>query len=651
MVSGRAEAPGANQRRAAAGCCATTAALFACSLFSGVLLPGTGIDDDVRTVQPSEPRTPQPAPDTPRPAQPEPTPRPPPKEDVQEPLSPAPETDPRPDEPEDADDPWEIMPGATLQRPVPSANAGVARGADRGGKRGGTGGYMEWLGDPGGWNGTCPYRTSPAWKDLRIRWSMQPKQVKQTVAPEPIPDSVKVPWHESQRYEVPSRWISDIAHAGRQWYHITNFCVRQGRLVLFDGRLRKTKHKRFHLYHEFSRTKNMLRYTKEPVPHRLEGPLVDWPAWILTFWCQDLFHTTLTMMPAHSIKRWNNSDIYIKIATKSPCHVKLGSNHSWQDGYNPMFKDRQFGGSKTYPFWPLYQALTDHPARVRPLGPHSLYNNGTVCYREGLVDKKWFILPNRREAIAYADAHIRNLGVRRRQRRCRKEGGYRLTLINRQSQTRRFGNLQEVAEAARCFGFDVAIVAFENLNLREQIEIAANTDCLLGMHGNALIWTKFQERGAFEIEVMGAWYERYSKLFGGGYNHTKMHDKWGVKGDEWQPFFPNMTQVTQALRSAKEHLDRTSCGESPELPSLSVSHMDVWKEIMIRLHPELANPPGRRGQKPRVTPAPEAAGQREAGHASSGEDDTAHVLAGLEGGGHSGGAGSKTGSGEDDGSG
>jgi len=455
---------------------------------------------------------------------------------------------------------------------------------------------MEWLGDTKGWTGECPLRDSPKWPCMRIRWSMQPKKKKAPPAanpnPPPLPDSVKVPWGEESRYEVPKDWKSVVVRQGRQWYYITNFCMKRGTLVLYDNRLKKTKLRRLPLYHEFSRSKNLVRFEKQPIPTRLDGPLVDWPGWVLTFWCQDLFHTTLTMLPAHSIKRWNNSDIYLKICPKSPCHVKLGSNYSWSDGYNPMFRDKQFGGSPTYPFWSLYQALTDHPARIRPLGPHSVYNNGTICYKEGLVDKRWFILPDRASAIDYANAHIHNLGVKRRRRRCMKEGGYRLTLINRQSATRRLGNIQEVAEAARCHGFDVAIVAFENLGLKEQIQIAANTDCLVGMHGNALIWTKFQERGAFEIEIMGAWYERYAKLFGSGYNHTKMYDKFGQKGNEWEPFHANMTELTWALRNAKAHLDRMSCGKR-RLPPLTETHMDVWKEIMERNHPEL-RPKNRR---------------------------------------------------------
>eukprot|EP01062_Namystynia_karyoxenos_P011834 TRINITY_DN14252_c0_g2_i2.p1 TRINITY_DN14252_c0_g2~~TRINITY_DN14252_c0_g2_i2.p1 ORF type:complete len:508 (+),score=177.50 TRINITY_DN14252_c0_g2_i2:684-2207(+) len=497
---------------------------------------------------------------------------------------------------------------------------------------------MEWIGDPWGWNGSCPMRKSPAWGALRIRWSMQAKQKRKQPDPDdhpPVPPSVLVPWGDSARYAVPHGWSSKILHQGKQWWFITNFCIRQGRLVLYDPRLRKSRPKKMQLYHEFSRTKNLLRYTKEPVPGRLEGPLVDWPAWILTFWCQDLFHTTLTMLPAHSVKRWNNSDVYLKICPKSPCHVKIGSNRSWADGFNPMFKDKQFGGSTTYPFWPLYQALTDHPARVRPLRPHSLYNNGTVCYREGLVDKKWFILPTRAEAISYAEAHMRNLGVRRRPRRCMREGGYRLTLINRQSATRRLANIQEVAEAARCHGFDVAVVAFENLGLREQIQIAANTDCLVGMHGNALIWTKFQERGGFEIEIMGAWYERYAKLFGSGYYHTKMYDKRGVKGDEWEPFQVNMTQLTEGLRMAKAHLDRTSCSNPPDLPALNETHMDVWRQIMVRLHPELALSPKARMQWAKKFRAQ----QRQGGaHGSGSQEDPQQLLADAAGQAHGGGS-------------
>lgn len=204
--------------------------------------------------------------------------------------------------------------------------------------------------------------------------------------------------------------------------------------------------------------------------------------------------------------------------------------------------------------------LTDHPSRLRPLYHHPSFNNDTLCYREGMVDKKYISHVTGADVQRYTAAQFENFGVARAARRCMRDGGYRLTLINRLKRTRRLGNLDEVADAAVCHGFNVSVVQFEDLPIREQMRTAANTDCLLGVHGNGLIWTLYQQPGAVEIELAGVWYERYAQLAGNNHFHTSTRDKHGKKYNEWHPLEANMTEVRRALRRAKAHLDDTSCG-------------------------------------------------------------------------------------------
>ena len=474
----------------------------------------------------------------------------------------------------------------------------------------------EYRGVPGAWTGACPLRddASSNYASLGIwflRASTDPRAQEKKAAekewrkkwqPGPLPDHVLADYANESRYETPKGWSTDMAKKGHQWFHLKNFCVVDGVVTFYDPNMGLegtgaayvpvTRKKHLPLYNEFTRRRNKLGYEISSVPRRLPGPIVDNPAWILSFWCQDLFHSTMTMMPAHTVKRANNSDIYVTICKKSPCHVKFGSPQSWDDPYNSMWgNDKQFPYSGN-PYWKMYRIITDEPYRLRPLHKgHKYYyppDRPARCYREGIMDKKWFIEVTRGEAIAYSDGHLRNLGIVPVPRKCNRRGGYRMTLINRQGATRKLANMQEVAELGRCLGFNVTVVAFERFAIRDQIELVANTDLVIGMHGNGMIWTQFQQKGAYLIEIMGVWYERYAKLWGNGYNHTSTKDKHGVKGNEYVPFQADMKQLEQAMRNAKDHLDTTSCGDGPYEPDMSVKHKQIWEVCFLFLAPRKA---------------------------------------------------------------
>eukprot|EP01065_Artemidia_motanka_P038501 TRINITY_DN47351_c0_g1_i1.p1 TRINITY_DN47351_c0_g1~~TRINITY_DN47351_c0_g1_i1.p1 ORF type:complete len:517 (+),score=153.32 TRINITY_DN47351_c0_g1_i1:52-1602(+) len=434
----------------------------------------------------------------------------------------------------------------------------------------------------------CPFphhdAADPAWVRRAARKTPPPPPAP-TTEPVLIPKRFRVPYGDEWRYKVPPQWHTSIVHTGTQHYKITNFCVIKGRLTLYqkglppDTPARKSS---FQLYNEFTRHKNPLKYVVSGPPlTRLPGPLVDNDAWMLSFWCQDMFHMTLTVMPAYLVKRRPDSDVYVRLCSGSPCRVKLGSKHSWDDGYNPRWKDKQFKTAGN-PMWRMYSILTDHPSRLRPLYSHPSFNNDTLCYKEGIVDKKYINLVTSADVQNYTEAQFRNFGVRRTPRRCMREGGYRLTLINRLKSTRRLGNLDEVTEAAVCHGFNVSVLQFEEMPIREQMQVAANTDCLLGVHGNGLIWALYQERGAVEIEMAGVWYERYTHLAGGMHFHTTTRDKFGKKYNEWRPLHVNMTELRRALRRAKQHLDATAC-DGKELPPLSRDLAAVSVAISSRL--------------------------------------------------------------------
>ncbi len=72
-----------------------------------------------------------------------------------------------------------------------------------------------------------------------------------------------------------------------------------------------------------------------------------------------------------------------------------------------------------------------------------------------------------------------------------------LTLVDRgRAAKRQLADQAAVAAAAHAQGFAVAVVDFEPLSFREQLEILRTTDVLLGVHGGALPLVMFLPRGA-----------------------------------------------------------------------------------------------------------------------------------------------------------
>ena len=102
-----------------------------------------------------------------------------------------------------------------------------------------------------------------------------------------------------------SGFVSGLEWRGKCWYEVTNFCVVRGQLTFFhapeSGGPRKGS---LRMCNEFSQHSDLirLRYTSLPAHanESLPGPLLTrTPGWVLQFWCQDLFHMTLGLMPAY----------------------------------------------------------------------------------------------------------------------------------------------------------------------------------------------------------------------------------------------------------------------------------------------------------------------------------------------------------------
>jgi hypothetical protein len=80
------------------------------------------------------------------------------------------------------------------------------------------------------------------------------------------------------------------------------------------------------------------------------------------------------------------------------------------------------------------------------------------------------------------------------------------------------------------------------------------------MHGNGITWLQFLAPGSVVAELIGVWYQPYSKLWGLKHVHSSMGNNMDFKRQgEYVPFAHNLTEITNILAKAKAHLDSTSC--------------------------------------------------------------------------------------------
>ncbi|CUG82572.1 membrane-associated protein, putative [Bodo saltans] len=363
------------------------------------------------------------------------------------------------------------------------------------------------------------------------------------------------------------RFISSVNWQGKCFYLVKNFCVVRGQLTMFhDPSDQSSRTIKLRMCNEFSQHSPTIRlaYRSEPMPPMLPAPLnTITKGWVLQFWCQDLFHMTLSLMPAFHTKQYlgPHPDVFIRIAKGvrrkgGYCRVKLGDPRNWKD-----VKNKKWGGDKQFPFagnpyWPFYRVITPDPHRVFPLYPGSTAKSS--CYTNGVIDKVYLKDLVGDQARNYSGSLLNSLEVvRGPARQCRK---YRLTMIDRRGKTRRLTNVPTLVDIALRKGFIAESVALETLPIREQLRLITSTDVLMGMHGNGMTWLQFLPPGSAVVELIGVWYTPYSLLWGHKHFHSSMKNNMIFKkGGEFVPFAHNETEVELLLDQVLEFLDSTSC--------------------------------------------------------------------------------------------
>ncbi|RNF11700.1 glycosyltransferase [Trypanosoma rangeli] len=376
-------------------------------------------------------------------------------------------------------------------------------------------------------------------------------------------------------------FITKIKRLSYCHYEVHNFCVDRGTLLFFHHPMQGTRKAKQGLRacNEFSRHSPSIyiKYwsialsnsTLEPLPAPLNTVT---KGWILQFWCQDLFHMTLSLLPAFHTKRdvgQQDADVYIRIARGirrkgGYCNVKLGDPQNFENPRNIKYnQDHQFPFAGN-PYWPFYRILTSRSEKIHPL------KSGTslqaACYQHGVIDKRYIKSMMGSEARNYSVSVLEMMGVPPGQPRpCGSK--YRATMIDRRGRTRRLTNIPDIVQIMQSMGFDSQVVAFETLPIREQLRIVTMTDLLIGVHGNGLMWLQFLPPGSAVIELVGVWYTPYTLLWGHSYFHSKdgNNPEYKQRG-EYHPFAHNITEVRELLAKAKGALDRTRCGKTPFNP-------------------------------------------------------------------------------------
>lgn len=302
---------------------------------------------------------------------------------------------------------------------------------------------------------------------------------------------------------------------GQCWYSVKNFCVLEGELTFFHDPKSGGNQPRggsLRMCNEFSRHSPTIQLKWKSIPLEQDGDavlpaplLTRTSGWVLQFWCMDLFHMTLSMMPAYhtmllpaaqkflhpptssssssfsffttaadeetanakekkdltspalqdkAASLIQSVDLWFRIARGKRkkgqyCRIKFGDPTTYSNVRNEIW-----GGDHQFPFpgnpyWPFYRLLSTEPWRLHPL-----YKGATkksACYKTGVIDKLYIKDIMSSQARAYTAAQLVSLGINTSSIPARQCGHYRLTLIDRRGKTRRLTNIQNLLSIANQF--------------------------------------------------------------------------------------------------------------------------------------------------------------------------------------------------------
>jgi hypothetical protein len=319
---------------------------------------------------------------------------------------------------------------------------------------------------------------------------------------------------------------------------LSNFCIQKGgqpryfrsgrRFFSSTGAVRccNEAETKFRFYSEMS----------NPLPKGAQFPYAYFPNTIIIApmcWEQYGYHlflcviNTWTLMSQLRFPTATTSitKLTVKIALlKSWSGNRLGSPHDWWNNNNnknkSLFQNQDnHEDYKKATFWAWWSVLTNSPANVIDVESHP-----PMCIPFGVVagrmEKGGVITPGMQQAFRQAMLSRLEIPLQKQQQQ-QEDRIIRVTIIDR-AKTFKLLNSNELAQqfsSAASTNHDdqvkieTQVVIFESLTLKEQMTIAANTDVMVGMHGNGLTWSAFLESGSALVELWPSY------VYNGNYAH------------------------------------------------------------------------------------------------------------------------------------
>ncbi len=251
----------------------------------------------------------------------------------------------------------------------------------------------------------------------------------------------------------------------------------------------------------------------------------------------------------------------------------VGSESNWS---NPNPSPQRTLQSKAKPslYWKLWKVLTPHPRNV-----FALPDLPPSCFHYAIWGSPPSTDMRPRDAQRFRDVIWDKLDLRRfvTDKVC---GKYRVTLVERTTRYK-IQNLDEVVQqihevlspsdgagsvhVASSEARDrwetnslvLRLVRWENMNLDQQLEVAVQTDLLIGVHGNGLSWSLLMPSQSAVIELWP------NVPYNANYLHFALKANvahFNTKGDGKCPQrCPAKYDLRGSLREAKQHMDNVAC--------------------------------------------------------------------------------------------
>eukprot|EP00759_Apiculatamorpha_spiralis_P016147 PhF_6_TR22512/c0_g1_i2/m.31937 len=236
--------------------------------------------------------------------------------------------------------------------------------------------------------------------------------------------------------------------------------------------------------------------------------------------------------------------------------TKFGSWESWDNIEN---SDAASWGKNAY--WKLWSIVASEPSHVKPL---ALVPRG--CYRQMIVGspdpgtvtpKEWQSFSRAVKQLYHLPLDLPSSGL------C---DSYNITILERKKNYHIL-NVDNVALSFRTVfnaksfqKVSVRVVRLEEMSLEEQLRVVAQSQVLVGLHGNGLTWSALLPPRAVVVEIWprmayNSNYFRFARL--SGLKHLKVEH--GGKGKGRYDVYVNTLMVEDVAKTAAEHLQECVC--------------------------------------------------------------------------------------------